>query len=69
MNSRSESLILLDDGHQGIEVSRYFSPTAKGFDIHLLEPTHLFESLPRGLGTTDQQEVFFAAFYRFWRNV
>ena len=68
-NIRSESLILLDNGYQGVKVFRNFPPTAMGFDVHLLEPMYVFESLSRSLDVADEQEVLFAASYSLWLNI
>ena len=69
IDSRRESLVLLNSGHQGLEVFRNFSPTAMGFGVHLLEPTHVFESLSCSLGVAYEQEVILAASHRFRRNI
>ena len=38
INSWRESLILVNNRYQGVEVSRNFTPAAMGFGVPLLEP-------------------------------
>ena len=69
IDSRSEALILLNNGHQSVKIFRNFSPTAMGFDVPLLEPMQVFESLSRCLGIADKQEILRATSNSLWYDI